>query len=138
YVLGVLALTVVALVVPMVLFDEAFRPAFYRAMTLMVAASPCALVISTPAAVLSAIAAAARSGVLFKGGATVEEAARVRAVAFDKTGTLTAGQTRLTDAVPLSGDADAIIALAASVQARSEHHLAKATVREAEARGLDV
>jgi len=135
----VIALTVVALVAPMALFGEAFRPAFYRAMTLMVAASPCALVISTPAAVLSAIAAAARSGVLFKGGATVEEAARIRAVAFDKTGTLTAGQTRLTDAVPLDGrTAGDLVALAAAVQARSEHHLAKATVRDAAARGLDV
>ena len=145
YALGVIALTALAVVVPLVGWDEPFREAFYRAMTLMVAASPCALVISTPAAVLSAIAAAARSGVLFKGGATVEEAARVRAVAFDKTGTLTAGQTRLTDAVPLpalSGvegadglDAADLIALAAPVQARSEHHLARATVREAEARG---
>ncbi len=145
YALGVIALTIIALVTPIALWGEAFRPAFYRAMTLMVAASPCALVISTPAAVLSAIAAAARSGVLFKGGATVEEAARIRAVAFDKTGTLTAGQTRLTDAVPLAsptsrfaGSADDLVALAAAVQARSEHHLAKATVRDAAARGLVV
>ncbi len=136
YALGVIAMTALAIVVPLVGWDEPFREAFYRAMTLMVAASPCALVISTPAAVLSAIAAAARSGVLFKGGVTVEEAAKVRAVAFDKTGTLTAGQTRLTDAVPL-GDLsdDGLVALAAAVQARSEHHLARATVREAEARG---
>ena len=140
YALAVIGMTLVAIALPLVAWDAAFRPTFYRAMTLMVAASPCALVISTPAAVLSAIAAAARSGVLFKGGATVEEAAGVRAVAFDKTGTLTAGQTRVTDVVPLAdGLAEAdLVALAAAVQARSEHHLARATVREAEARGLAV
>ena len=139
YALAVIGMTLVAIALPLVLWGDPFRPTFYRAMTLMVAASPCALVISTPAAVLSAIAAAARSGVLFKGGVTVEEAARVRAVAFDKTGTLTAGETRLTDAVALGdGEADALVGLAAAVQARSEHHLARATVREAEARGLSV
>ena len=85
-------------------------------MTLMVAASPCALVISTPAAVLSAIGAAARSGVLFKGGATVEEAARIQVVAFDKTGTLTSGETCLTDVIGLASgiEEDVLIALAAS------------------------
>ncbi len=138
YALGVIALTALAIAVPIVGWSEPFRSAFYRAMTLMVAASPCALVISTPAAVLSAIAAAARSGVLFKGGVTVEDAARIRAVAFDKTGTLTAGLTRLTDAVSLDGDPDRLVALAAAVQARSEHHLAQATVREAAARELAV
>jgi Cd2+/Zn2+-exporting ATPase len=140
YVVGVVALTVLAVAVPTVGWGEPFRPAFYRAMTLLVAASPCALVVSTPAAVLSAIAAAARSGVLFKGGVAVEDAARVRAVAFDKTGTLTAGETRLVAAAPLADDVDgdALVALAAAVQARSEHHLARATVREAEARGLAV
>ncbi|WP_095509853.1 heavy metal translocating P-type ATPase [Rubrivirga marina] len=140
YALAVIGMTLVAIALPLLGWGAPFRPTFYRAMTLMVAASPCALVISTPAAVLSAIAAAARSGVLFKGGATVEEAAGVRAVAFDKTGTLTAGQTRLTDVVPLAEGLtdDGLVALAASVQARSEHHLARATVREAEARGLDV
>ncbi|GAB5550114.1 MAG: hypothetical protein SangKO_098740 [Sandaracinaceae bacterium] len=139
YALGVIAMTAVAIGLPILGWGEAFEPAFYRAMTLMVAASPCALVISTPAAVLSAIAAAAKSGVLFKGGVTVEEAAKVRAVAFDKTGTLTAGETRLTDVVALGtlGE-DELVALAAAVQARSEHHLAQATVREATARGLTV
>ena len=139
YALGVIGMTALAILIPILGWDEAFRPAFYRAMTLMVAASPCALVISTPAAVLSAIAAAARSGVLFKGGVTVEEAARVRAVAFDKTGTLTAGETRLTDVVALDTlDSDDLIGLAAAVQSRSEHHLAQAIVREAKTRNLTV
>ena len=145
YVLGVLGLTAVALAVPLAL-GAAFGPTFYRAMTLMVAASPCAVVISTPAAVLSAIAAGARQGVLFKGGAHVEAAATIRAVAFDKTGTLTMGNTNLTDCAvqsdaTLHGTAvteDRLLALAAAVQARSEHHLAQATVAAANERGLAV
>ncbi|MEO0557816.1 MAG: HAD-IC family P-type ATPase, partial [Bacteroidota bacterium] len=94
----------------------------------------------TPAAVLSAIAAAARSGVLFKGGVTVEEASQIRVIAFDKTGTLTAGKTRLTDVVPLAHDVTEhdLIGLAAAAQARSEHHLAHALLREAETRQLEV
>jgi Cd2+/Zn2+-exporting ATPase len=115
-------------------------------MTLMVAASPCAVVISTPAAVLSAIAAGARRGVLFKGGVHVETAGRTRAVAFDKTGTLTEGDTRLTDLVVRDGASlnespiteDELLAWSAAVQARSEHHLAQATVEAAESKQLDV
>jgi len=108
-------------------------------MTLMVAASPCAVVISTPAAVLSAIAAGARRGVLFKGGVYVEALARVRAIAFDKTGTLTEGRTRLVQvgARPGAGlSEDELLRLAAAVQQRSEHHLARATVAVARERGL--
>lgn len=139
YVIAVISMTILAVLIPVLGLGHAFRPSFYRAMTLMVAASPCALVISTPAAVLSAIAAAARSGVLFKGGMAVEDAARVRVVAFDKTGTLTAGQTRLTDIVSLEQtDEDTILALAAAAQSRSEHHLAEATLAEAERRSLEV
>jgi Cd2+/Zn2+-exporting ATPase len=139
YALGVIGLTLAAIAVGVAL-GEAFSPAFYRAMTLMVAASPCALVISTPAAVLSAIANGARRGVLFKGGVYVEEAATIRAVAFDKTGTLTEGKTRLTDLRALADalSEDDLLALAAAVQSRSEHHLAHATVEAATARGLSV
>jgi len=139
YALGVIGLTAVAVALPTLLLAEPFTPAFYRAMTLMVAASPCALVISTPAAVLSAIANGARRGILFKGGAFVEAAAGIRAIAFDKTGTLTEGRARLTDVVPADGlGADAVLALAAAVQSRSEHHLARATTTAAETRGLPV
>jgi len=154
YVLSVFGMTFAAIGVPLVAFDAAFEPTFYRAMTLMVAASPCAVVISTPAAVLSAIAAAGRQGVLFKGGEHVETAATIDAVAFDKTGTLTEGDTQLTDVVvrdDLSADGgdaaaagderltdDDLLGLVAAVQARSEHHLARATVDGAEERGLDV
>ncbi|MDX1438826.1 MAG: heavy metal translocating P-type ATPase [Rubricoccaceae bacterium] len=140
YVIGVLALTALAIVVPTLLLDEAFDPAFYRAMTLMVASSPCALIISTPAAVLSAIAAAARGGVLFKGGVHVEELATVRAVAFDKTGTLTLGRSQLTDLVVLADqvDEEELLRLAATVQSRSEHHLADAILQTAEEKEIPV
>ncbi len=141
YALGVLGLTALAIVVPVVFWGEPFARAFYRAMTLMVAASPCAVVISTPAAVLSAIAAGARRGVLFKGGVYVEALARVRAIAFDKTGTLTEGRTRLVQIGIRQGaglSEEALLQLAAAVQQRSEHHLARATVEAARARGVQV
>jgi Cd2+/Zn2+-exporting ATPase len=143
YVLGVFGLTIAAIAIPLALGSE-FASTFYRAMTLMVAASPCAVIISTPAAVLSAIASGGRQGVLFKGGEHVEAAANIDAVAFDKTGTLTRGETQLTDVFVRDGltneslTADELLSLAASVQARSEHHLARATVSKAEARALDV
>ncbi|MFW5934241.1 MAG: heavy metal translocating P-type ATPase [Halolamina sp.] len=142
YVVGVFALTIAAIAVPLALGSE-FERTFYRAMTLMVAASPCAVIISTPAAVLSAIASGGRQGVLFKGGEHVEAAATIDAVAFDKTGTLTRGDTRLTDVFVREDGAeslgeDELLSLAAAVQARSEHHLARATVAAAEERGLDV
>ena len=89
YAAGVILFTLLLIIVPIVVFAEPFDKAFYRAMTAMVVASPCALVISTPASILSAIANGARRGVLFKGGAYLEKAADINVVAFDKTGTLT-------------------------------------------------
>ena len=143
YVLGVFALTTAAIAIPLALGSE-FASTFYRAMTLMVAASPCAVIISTPAAVLSAIASGGRQGVLFKGGEHVETAATIDVIAFDKTGTLTQGDTQLTDVFVRDGTTedtltdDGLLSLAAAVQARSEHHLARATVAAAEDRSLDV
>ncbi len=106
-----------------------FQSNFYRAMVLMTVASPCALVISVPSAFISAIASAARRGVVFKGGASLEQLAAVKVFAFDKTGTLTVGEPRVTDLVcaPNVSEAD-LISVAASVEARSEHPLAKAIV----------
>ena len=124
-ILGILLLVVV----PPLLGLIDFESNFYRAMVLMTVASPCALVISVPSAFISAIAAAARSGVLFKGGASLEKLASVKAVAFDKTGTLTVGQPQVTDIVisPAYTETE-LIQIAASVEARSEHPLAKAIV----------
>jgi len=125
------------IVIPPFVLHQPFAAAFYRAMTLLVVASPCALVIATPATILSAIASAARSGVLFKGGRFIEALARVRAVAFDKTGTLTRGRFEVTDVVAVAGATEnQLLAWAASAEKRSQHPLAQAVVRAAEARGL--
>ncbi len=137
YAWAVIAASLLMMSVPTLILGWPFRDAFYRAMTLLVVASPCALVISTPASYLSAIAAAARNGVLFKGGAHLEAAAAVNAIAIDKTGTLTRGQPRLTDVLPLDDRGeDDLLALAAAVEARSEHLIARAVVQGARARGL--
>lgn len=148
YAAGVIAFTALVFLVPWLAWGEAFATAFYRAMTVMVVASPCALIISTPATVLSAIGGAARRGILIKGGAHVETAARTDIVCFDKTGTLTVGKPALTDIVTplgterfgkgLSGDALAALALGAALEAKSEHPLARAVVEGAEALGLAV
>lgn len=116
-----------------------FEAHFYLAMVLMTVASPCALVISTPASFISAIAAAARGGVLFKGGAYIEQMAEIKAIAFDKTGTLTLGKPEVTDVVSCCelGESE-LLTLAATVEARSEHPLAKAVVAEAERRGFTI
>ena len=110
--------------------------ALYRAATLLVAASPCAVVISVPAAILSALSAAARGGVLFKGGAALEGLAEVRTFAFDKTGTLTTGLASVTDVVALEGDEVTFLALAAGLEAQSEHPIAEAIRREVAERGI--
>lgn len=127
------------IVIPPALGWVDFTSNFYRAMVLMTVASPCALVISTPAAFLSAIASAARGGVLFKGGAYLELLADVKAIAFDKTGTLTSGKPALTDVVSCNGlGEDELLAIAASVESRSEHPLAKAVTSAAGERGLSL
>ncbi len=125
------------IVVPPFVLHQDFMHSFYRAMTLLVVASPCALVIATPATILSAIANAARHGVLFKGGRFIEALARVRTVAFDKTGTLTLGRFEVTDVEAIEGvDERGVLAWAAGAETRSQHPLAQAVVRAAEARGV--
>lgn len=114
-----------------------FQSNFYRAMVLMTVASPCALVISTPASFISAIASAARGGVLFKGGAYLEGLASIKAIAFDKTGTLTSGKPAVTALVPAAGVTETeLIRAAASVEGRSEHPLAAAVLGEATSRKI--
>ncbi len=139
YTVVVVLAAALMIVLPPLVFGDDFTRSFYRAMTLLVVASPCALVIATPATVLSAIANAARNGILFKGGRFIEAMGRVRAVAFDKTGTLTRGRFAVTDVVALAGASEAdVLGWAASAERRSQHPLAQAVVREAEARSLDV
>jgi len=114
-----------------------WEPALYRAATLLVAASPCAIVISVPAAILSALSAAARGGVLFKGGGALETLAAVDVFAFDKTGTLTNGRAAVTRIVALDGDERGFLSLLAGLEAHSEHHVAAAIRREAAARDIE-
>ena len=118
------------------LFGFPFAESFYRAMAVLVAASPCALAIGTPAAVLSAVARAAQAGVLIKGGAHLENLGRLTAIAFDKTGTITVGKPRLTDIVAFGATENEVLALAAALESRSGHPLAQAIVAAARERGL--
>lgn len=113
-----------------------WEEALYRAATLLVAASPCAIVISVPAAILSALSAAARGGVLFKGGAALETLAAVDTFAFDKTGTLTTGKVAVTSIVTIEQDEKTFLSLLAGLEAQSEHHSAAAIRQEAARRGL--
>jgi Cd2+/Zn2+-exporting ATPase len=164
YAMGVIIGTLLMIVVPYFILRQPWDNVFYRAMTLLVVASPCALVISTPASILAAIANAARNGILFKGGAYLEQAATISAIAFDKTGTLTTGKPVVTDVIPaadLLGDAwfeadyfaqlqpkgvdtpvrcssDTLLCVAASAERHSEHPLAAAIVAQADRQSLPV
>jgi len=141
YYAWIIVLGVVALIIVPWLMGSPLDETFYRAMVVLVVASPCALVISTPAAILSAIARGARGGVLFKGGAYLERMAEIRVVVLDKTGTLTTGEPGLTDAV-LAADAPAgfqeedLLAYAAGMESHSEHVIGRAIRRGAQARGV--
>ena len=145
---GIYAVTIVGgvallAIVPWAVFHAPFAGAFYRAMVLLVVASPCALVVSTPAAILSAIASAARQGILFKGGVYLENMAEVTVAVFDKTGTLTTGKPGVTDVIcaasaPATFDDDQLLAYAAALESRSEHPLAREIVRAAAERGLSL
>jgi Zn2+/Cd2+-exporting ATPase len=157
YTVAVVLVTAVVAAAPPLLLGAEWGQAFYRAMTLLVVASPCALVISTPAAILSGIANGARHGILFKGGAHLDLAGTIDTVAFDKTGTLTVGRPTLHDIVTTEelarevqdatrsdspsprGDSDtSILRIAAAVERPSEHHLARAVLDAANERGIDV
>ena len=143
FVPSVLAFVVGLIVVPPLLgmldiWSEPFSESFYRAMAVLVAASPCALAIATPSAVLSGVARAGRSGVLVKGGGPLEALGGVTAIAFDKTGTLTEGEPRVTDVVPASGVTEAeLVEAVVAVERLSEHPLARAVVRDLADRATD-
>ncbi|WP_026935146.1 heavy metal translocating P-type ATPase [Christiangramia echinicola] len=115
--------------------DESWQDSFYRSMAALVAASPCALAISTPSAVLSGIARAAKGGVLIKGGKPLEDLGTLRALAFDKTGTLTEGKPKLTDVILLNGlSNDEFLRKVIAIESSSNHPLAKAVVRDGKLR----
>ncbi len=142
-----LIVTALLIIVPP-LFGVPFQVSFLRAMTLLVAASPCALALGTPASILAGVAQAARNGVLVKGGVHLENLGRLKAIAFDKTGTITHGKPEVTDilainnetmnntAPPHSGAGEQLLALAAGIESRSGHPLAQAVVRAAQGKGL--
>lgn len=140
FVPAVLVVTALIIIVPP-LFGFPFRESFLRAMTLLVAASPCALALGTPASILAGVAQAARNGVLIKGGVHLENLGRLKAIAFDKTGTVTHGKPEVTDIVvyPASGWKEAdLLSIAAGAESRSAHPLAQAVVRAAQTQGLPV
>lgn len=118
--------------VPPLLFDAPFQPWLYKALTLLVISCPCALALSTPVSIVSAIGAASRRGVLIKGGTYLEEMGRIRAVAFDKTGTLTTGQLKVTDVIACDTMPEqTVLAIAAAIEHGSEHPIAQAILIKA-------
>ncbi len=137
FVPAILIITLLVIILPPLIGWMPIRESFYRAMLLLVAASPCALALGTPAAVLTGIAQAARNGVLIKGGVHLENLGVIQVMAFDKTGTLTEGKLTVTDVVPLnSTSSDELLRVAAAVEQQSNHPLAQAVVRKAKERGL--
>ena len=144
YTPAVLALAAGVVLLPPLVAGQPWAPWIYRGLALLVVSCPCALVVSTPVAIVSAIGTAARNGVLVKGGVYLELMGSIKAVAFDKTGTLTRGTPEMTDAIVAdgatspSGEAltvDELLCLAASLEASSEHPLAQAVLRGAQGRG---
>ncbi len=137
YTPAVMALAVLVAALAPPLFGQDFGEAVYHALVLLVIACPCALVISTPVSVVCAIGAAARRGVLVKGGQHMESPARLAALAFDKTGTLTAGRPRLRRVLPFEGhDEPGLLRIAAALEMRARHPLGEALLAAADARGV--
>jgi Cd2+/Zn2+-exporting ATPase len=135
----VLVADLLVIVMPPLVGFWDWSTSFYRGMALLVASSPCALALGTPATVLAGIAQAARRGVLIKGGMHLESLGTVRAIALDKTGTLTVGRPEVTDVAPADGvDAAELLRIAAAVERQSQHPLATAVVRRAEAEGIAI
>jgi Cd2+/Zn2+-exporting ATPase len=135
----VMSLAVVVALFPPLVFGGAWSKWFYEALVLLVIACPCALVISTPVSVVAALTAAARHGVLVKGGAYIELPARLTAIALDKTGTLTEGRPGVSSVVALAGHSEQeVLAIAAAIEAHSEHPLGRAIVDHARSMGIAV
>lgn len=139
YTPAIMAIALLVTLIPPLLFAASWQEWIYKGLTLLLIGCPCALVISTPAAITSGLAAAARRGALIKGGAALEQLGRVTHVAFDKTGTLTVGKPRVTAIHPASGISESeLLALAAAVEQGATHPLAQAIVREAQTRELTI
>jgi Cd2+/Zn2+-exporting ATPase len=139
YTPSVITAAVAIAVLPALFFGQPFIPWFKKALILLVISCPCALVISTPVAIVTGIGTAAKNGVLIKGGAYLEKAGALKVIAFDKTGTLTAGRPLVTDLVPVNNfSREELIRIAASVEARSEHPLAEAILRHAAGLGTAI
>ncbi|EIQ7157291.1 Zn(II)/Cd(II)/Pb(II) translocating P-type ATPase ZntA [Citrobacter sp. RHB21-C05] len=137
YTPAIMVVALLVMLVPPLLFAGSWQEWIYKGLTLLLIGCPCALVISTPAAITSGLAAAARRGALIKGGAALEQLGRVTQVAFDKTGTLTVGKPRVTAIHPATGISETeLLALAAAVEQGATHPLAQAIVREAQQRAL--
>jgi Cd2+/Zn2+-exporting ATPase len=125
----VFAIALAVALVPPLLLGAEWMPWIYKALVLLVIACPCALVISTPVTVVSGLAAAARAGILIKGGVYLEQGGKLRSLALDKTGTITQGKPAVTDVLPLQGDPEANLQLAAALADRSDHPVSTAVSR---------
>jgi len=133
----VMAVALATLVIPPVLLGQPWPRWIYSSLVFLVIGCPCALVISTPVSIVAALAAAARQGILIKGGVHVEAPARLRAIAFDKTGTLTEGHPSVADVISLNGGTEAqVLRIASSIESQSDHPLARAIISYARERGV--
>lgn len=137
YTPAVIALAVLVATVPPIIAGGGWTHWFYQGMVILLISCPCALVISTPVSIVAALASAARQGVLIKGGAYLETAAKLNAMAFDKTGVLTTGEPEVRRVAPLNGhSAEAVLERVTALEWRSEHPLGKAIVRYAKSLGI--
>jgi Cd2+/Zn2+-exporting ATPase len=139
YAKAVLGITVVLMFLPHYLLDWSWSETVYRSMVFLVVASPCALVASIMPAILSAISNGSRNGILFKSGLQLENLSRIKLIAFDKTGTLTKGELAVTDIIPLANlEKEELLRATASIESLSEHPIAKAIVRHAKEKDLNL
>ncbi|MCS3432786.1 Zn(II)/Cd(II)/Pb(II) translocating P-type ATPase ZntA [Klebsiella sp. BIGb0407] len=135
----IMALALLTVIIPPLMFGQLWEPWIYKGLTLLLIGCPCALVISTPAAITSGLAAAARYGALIKGGAALERLSQIQQIAFDKTGTLTAGKPQVTTLTTAEGiDENQLLVLAAAVEQGSTHPLAVAIISAAQQRALSL